>query len=128
MSGVLLSGQILITSLINLATILHYTFSSHNWKGLAAKQAPEKRKNKGGRKKTGTRCRYRFTVPQILAPPWYRFSSLTILRFALTKLSLTRYLSSPSFCARIPGELSPFSRGSASFPACSESFHVQHVR
>lgn len=43
---------------------------------------------------------------------WHQFSSFTILRFALTKLSLTRYLSS-KFLGRIPAvpgrELSPLS-------------------
>lgn len=43
---------------------------------------------------------------------WHQFSSFTILRFALTKLSLTRYLSS-KFLGRIPvvpgRELSPLS-------------------
>lgn len=43
---------------------------------------------------------------------WHQFSSFTILRFALTKLSLIRYLSS-KFLGRIPAvpgrELSPLS-------------------
>lgn len=71
------------------------TLSSRNWKGLAAKQGEKKEK-----KNTGARCRYRFTVPQILA---------SIFKLHHTSFRINKIVAHPLFVFQVsrPDSSSP---------------------
>lgn len=71
------------------------TLSSRNWKGLAAKQAEKKEK-----KNRGARCRYRFTVPQILA---------SIFKLHHTSFRINKIVAHPLFVFQVsrPDSSSP---------------------
>lgn len=71
------------------------TLSWRNWKGLAAKQAEKKEK-----KNRGARCRYRFTVPQILA---------SIFKLHHTSFRINKIVAHPLFVFQVsrPDSSSP---------------------
>lgn len=59
------------------------------------KQTPSLSQKK--KKKKNTRCRYRFTVPQILAPPLYQFSS----SFNHTSFRINKIVAHPLFVFQV---------------------------